>query len=52
MPGARSANLATGVVKDGLGTLLLSGTNSYTGNTTVNEGTLVIGQALLADTAT
>jgi autotransporter-associated beta strand protein len=45
------ANLATGIVKEGLGTLLLSGTNSYTGDTTVNEGTLVIGQAVLEDTA-
>lgn len=44
-------NLATGIVKEGPGTLLLSGTNSYTGDTTVSEGTLVIGQSLLADTA-
>jgi autotransporter-associated beta strand protein len=50
-PGGAFANLATGIVKEGLGTLLLSGTNSYTGNTTVNEGTLVVGQALLEDTA-
>ena len=47
-PGAGFADLATGIVKEGSGTLLLSGTNSYTGNTTVNEGTLVIGQAVLA----
>lgn len=50
-PGGGYTELATGIVKEGLGTLVLSGTNSYTGNTTVNEGTLVIGQALLADTA-
>lgn len=50
-PGTGYVNLATGIVKEGPGTLLLSGTNSYTGDTTVNEGTLVIGQALLADTA-
>jgi autotransporter-associated beta strand protein len=47
-PGGGFADLATGIVKEGPGTLLLSGTNSYTGNTTVNEGTLVIGQAVLA----
>lgn len=50
-PGIGYIDLATGIVKEGPGTLLLSGTNSYTGDTTVNEGTLVIGQALLADTA-
>jgi autotransporter-associated beta strand protein len=50
-PGTGFVDLATGIVKEGAGTLLLSGTNSYTGDTTVNEGTLVIGQALLADTA-
>ena len=30
------------LVKDGAGTLTLTGTNSYTGNTNVNQGTLVI----------
>lgn len=50
-PASGYADLATGIVKEGLGTLLLSGANSYTGDTTVNEGTLVIVQALLADTA-
>lgn len=50
-PGGAFVNLATGIIKEGTGTLLLSGTNSYTGDTTVNEGTLAIGQALLADTA-
>ncbi|MEO5915241.1 MAG: autotransporter-associated beta strand repeat-containing protein [Luteolibacter sp.] len=32
-----------GVVKSGAGTLTLSGSNSYTGNNTVNAGTLVVG---------
>ena len=50
-PGGGYVNLATGIVKEGPGTALLSGTNSYTGNTTVNEGTLVIGQAVLENTA-
>jgi autotransporter-associated beta strand protein len=49
--GAGFPALATGIVKEGPGTLLLSGTNSYTGDTTVNEGTLVIGQAVLENTA-
>jgi autotransporter-associated beta strand protein len=43
--------LASGLEKSGPGTLLLSGTNSYTGNTTVSGGTLVITQPLLADGA-
>ena len=31
------------VVKSGSGTQVISGTNAYTGNTTVNQGTLTIG---------
>lgn len=45
------AILATGIVKEGPGTLLLSGQNSYTGDTTVNEGTVILTQSLLADNA-
>jgi autotransporter-associated beta strand protein len=43
--------LASGLEKSGPGTLLLSGANSYTGNTTVSGGTLAITQPLLADGA-
>jgi fibronectin-binding autotransporter adhesin len=31
-----------GLVKSGLGTLTLSGTNTYSGGTTVNDGTLIV----------
>jgi len=34
-----------GFIKDGAGTFLLAGTGTYTGATTVNEGTLMIGDA-------
>jgi autotransporter-associated beta strand protein len=32
-----------GITKDGAGTLILSGTNTYTGSTDINAGTLVLG---------
>ena len=42
-----------GIIKDGLGTLTLNGTNTYTGATTINAGTLSIsGGAAIADTGT
>jgi autotransporter-associated beta strand protein len=40
------------LTKAGAGTLLLSGANTYSGNTTVNEGTLVIAQAKLGTNST
>ena len=45
---------AGGIVKSGAGTLELTATNSYTGSTTVNDGTLSLGDGInntsLADT--
>ncbi len=43
---------AGGITKAGAGTLTLSGTNSYTGTTTVSSGTLALGaNNVLADTS-
>jgi len=41
-----------GLVKSGAGTLTLTGANTYSGGTTVTAGTLALGSAFLADTAT
>ena len=41
-----------GLVKKSTGTLTLNGTNSYTGNTIVQAGTLQLAQATLASSAT
>lgn len=48
---ASYALLANGLVKTGDGTLELTALNRYTGNTSVEAGTLILGQAFLADTA-
>jgi len=40
--GTRIAGAGTSLTKLGAGTLILSGTNSYTGNTTVSSGTLAL----------
>lgn len=44
-------NLATGIEKTGAGTLVLSGANSYTGDTNVREGLVLIAQPYLAPTS-
>ena len=48
---ASFAALRSGIVKEGAGLLVLTRINSYTGNTTVNAGTLSLQQASLADIA-
>lgn len=48
-----SGTSAIALVKEGLGTLLLSGSNTYAGITTVNSGTLILqGGYAMADTST
>jgi autotransporter-associated beta strand protein len=52
-PISNGAALAVAVTKDGAGTWTLSGSNTYTGNTTVTDGTLVItNDDVLADAST
>jgi fibronectin-binding autotransporter adhesin len=49
--GATPEENAFSFVKDGAATLTLAGANSYTGDTTVKQGTLSLSQAYLSDTA-
>ena len=45
--GSIAESSASGITKTGLGTLILSGANSYTGGTTVSAGTLRISNLAL-----
>ena len=43
--------VASGLIKDGPGSMLLSAANTYTGSTTVSAGALILGSAFLSDSA-
>jgi autotransporter-associated beta strand protein len=49
--GSSSTTAATNITKVGTGTLTLTGANTYTGDTSVEAGTLSIANPYLADTA-
>jgi fibronectin-binding autotransporter adhesin len=46
-----NSTATAGITKNGSGTLILAGTNSYNGNTTINAGTLKINVACLSSSA-
>ncbi len=49
---ANSAAVATGIIKSGVGTMTLSATNTYTGPTSVNAGTLLVSGSISGSTTT
>jgi len=50
--GITESSAGMGIIKEGTGKMELTGINSYTGETVVNDGTLSLGSAFLADTST
>jgi MYXO-CTERM domain-containing protein len=50
--GSYAINGGGGLIKDGAGTLTLSGTNNYVGTTTVNQGTLLVNGSIASSRLT
>ena len=46
------AEVATGIIKDGAGTMTLAGVNTFTGPTSVNAGTLLVSGSISGSTTT